>query len=127
MTFYPDPEIVITQLTRVGFFVRDPGLLLSSLARPATSLFGEDAYATLALKTAALMDSIVNNHPMMDGNKRSSWFVANFFVELNGYEIVATEDEAFAFILSIATGEQPLEEVAVWLERHLEESGSQEQ
>ena len=121
MTLYPDPEIVIAQLTRVGFFVRDSGLLLSSLARPATSLFGEDAYATLALKTAALMDSIVNNHPMMDGNKRSSWFVANFFVELNGYEIVATEDEAFAFILSIATGNQPLEDVAAWLENHLNE------
>ena len=121
MTLYPDPEIVIAQLTRVGFFVRDSGLLLSSLARPATSLFGEDAYATLALKTAALMDSIVNNHPMMDGNKRSSWFVANFFVELNGYEIVATEDEAFAFILSIATGNQPLEDVALWLENHLNE------
>ena len=121
MTLYPDPEIVIAQLTRVGFFVRDSGLLLSSLARPATSLFGEDAYATLALKTAALMDSIVNNHPMMDGNKRSSWFVANFFVELNGYEIVATEDEAFAFILSIATGNQPLEDAAAWLESHLNE------
>ena len=121
MTLYPDPEIVIAQLTRVGFFVRDSGLLLSSLARPATSLFGEDAYATLALKTAALMDSIVNNHPMMDGNKRSSWFVANFFVELNGYEIVATEDEAFAFILSIAAGDQPLEDVALWLESHLNE------
>ena len=121
MTLYPDPEIVIAQLTRVGFFVRDSGLLLSSLARPATSLFGEDAYATLALKTAALMDSIVNNHPMTDGNKRSSWFVANFFVELNGYEIVATEDEAFAFILSIATGNQPLEDVALWLESHLNE------
>jgi len=121
VTLYPDPEIVIAQLTRVGFFVRDSGLLLSSLARPATSLFGEDAYATLALKTAALMDSIVNNHPMMDGNKRSSWFVANFFVELNGYEIVATEDEAFAFILSIATGHQPLEDVALWLDNHLNE------
>ena len=121
MTLHPDPEIVIAQLTRVGFFVRDSGLLLSFLARPATSLFGEDAYATLPLKTAALMDSIVNNHPMMDGNKRSSWFVANFFVELNGYEIVATEDEAFAFILSIATGNQPLEDVAAWLESHLNE------
>jgi death-on-curing protein len=121
VTLYPDPEIVIAQLTRVGFFVRDSGLLLSSLARPATSLFGEDAYATLALKTAALMDSIVNNHPMTDGNKRSSWFVANFFVELNGYEIVATEDEAFAFILSIATGNQPLERIAAWLENHLNE------
>jgi death-on-curing protein len=121
VTLYPDPEIVIAQLTRVGFFVRDSGLLLTSLARPATSLFGEDAYATLALKTAALMDSIVNNHPMTDGNKRSSWFVANFFVELNGYEIVATEDEAFAFILSIATGNQPLERIAAWLENHLNE------
>ena len=121
MTLYPDPEIVIAQLTRVGYFVRDSGLLVSSLARPATSLFGEDIYATLALKTAALMDSIVNNHRMMEGNQRSSLFAANLFVELNGYEIVATEDEAFAFILSIATGNQPLEDVALWLENHLNE------
>lgn len=119
MTVYIDPEVLLAQLTRVGFLVRDPGLLLSALARPKTSLFGTDAYPTLPLKTAALMDSIINNHPMMDGNKRSSWFAANIFVELNGFELVAETDEAFDFVLSVATGEAELETIAAWISEHL--------
>jgi len=120
VTVYPDPEVVIAQLTRVGFVVRDQGLLLSALVRPRTSLFGADAYPSLELKIAALMDSIVNNHPMIDGNKRSSWLVANMFAEFNDYEIVATTDEAFAFILGIATGSAELETHAEWISHHLE-------
>lgn len=119
MTVYIDPEVLLAQLTRVGFLVRDPGLLLSALARPETSLFGTDAYPTLPLKTAALMDSIINNHPMMDGNKRSSWFAANIFVELNGFELVAETEEAFDFVLSVATGEAELETIAEWISEHL--------
>lgn len=119
MTVYIDPEVLLAQLTRVGFMVRDPGLLLSALARPETSLFGSDAYPTLSLKAAALMDSIVNNHPMMDGNKRSSWLAANIFLELNGFELVATTDDAFDFILTIATGDADLERIAGWIEHHL--------
>ena len=119
MTVYLDPEVFLGQLTRVGFLVRDPGLFLSALARPQTSLFGVDAYPTLPLKTAALMDSLVNNHPMMDGNKRSSWFAANLFLELNGFELEAERDDAFAFILRIATNEATLEETAQWIDRHL--------
>ena len=121
MTVYLDPEVLLSQLNRVGFMVRDPGLLLSALARPQTSLFGADAYPTLPLKTAALMDSLVNNHPMMDGNKRSSWFAANLFLELNGFELTAETDDAFAFILRIATNEASLADTADWLSSHMRE------
>lgn len=65
------------------------------------------------------MDSIVNNHPMVDGNKRSSWFAANLFVELNGFEFVVSQDEAFTFILDVATGDNDLEHLAEWIERRL--------
>lgn len=119
MTVYPDPEVVFAQLTRVGFVVRDQGLLLSALSRPQTSLFGEHAYPTLALKIAAVMDSIVNNHPMLDGNKRSSWLVANLLAEFNGHEIVASTDEAFGFILSVATENAELGTHAEWISEHL--------
>lgn len=119
MTVYFDPEVLVSQLTRVGFVVRDAGLLLSALARPETSLFGVDAYETLALKTAALMDSIVNNHPMVDGNKRSAWLAANIFVELNGFEFEAETDDAFDFILAIATSDNNLESSALWIDQHL--------
>lgn len=119
MTVFPESEIVVAQLNRVGFVVRDPGLLLSALARPETTLFGVDAYPSLALKIAALMDSIVNNHPMIDGNKRSSWLVANLLAEFNGYELVAVAEDAFAFVLEIATGGAELEPIALWIEEHL--------
>ncbi len=121
MTVYLDPEVFLGQLTRVGFMVRDPGLFLSALARPQTSLFGADAYPTLALKTTALMDSLVNNHPMMDGNKRSSWFAANLFLELNGFELEAETEDAFGFILRIATNDASLEEAADWISNHMRE------
>lgn len=114
-----DPEVFIQQLSRIGFVVRDTGLLLSALGRPHTTLFGRDAYPILPLQTAALMDSIVNNHPMVDGNKRSSWFAANLFVELNGFEFVVSQDEAFTFILDVATGDNDLERLAEWIERRL--------
>lgn len=114
-----DPEVFIQQLSRIGFVVRDTGLLLSALGRPHTTLFGRDAYPTLPLQTAALMDSIVNNHPMVDGNKRSSWFAANLFVELNGFEFVVSQDEAFTFILDVATEDNDLEHLAEWIERRL--------
>jgi death-on-curing protein len=121
VTVYLDPEVFLGQLTRVGFMVRDPGLFLSALARPQTSLFGADAYPTLALKTAALMDSLVNNHRMMDGNKRSSWFAANLFLELNGFELEAETEDAFGFILRIATNDASLEEAADWISNHMRE------
>lgn len=114
-----DPEVFIQQLSRIGFVVRDTGLLLSALGRPHTTLFGRDAYPTLPLQTAALMDSIVNNHPMVDGNKRSSWFAANLFVELNRFEFVVSQDEAFTLILDVATGDNDLEHLAEWIERRL--------
>ncbi len=118
MTNYLDPEALLWQLDRVGFVVRDRGLFLSCLERPRTTLFGEDAYPSLELKVAALMDSIVKNHPMIDGNKRTAWFTANFFVELNGYEFIPTE--AYDFILSIATDRMTLDELAGWVESHLQ-------
>ena len=120
MTVHPDPEVTIAQLTRVGFVVGDHGLLLSALVRPSTSLFGSDTYPSLELKIAALMDSIINNHPMVDGNKRSAWLIANMFAEFNDHEIVAATDEAFAFILRIATCNTELAPHAQWISDHLE-------
>jgi death-on-curing protein len=119
VTVYPNPEVLLAQLDRVGFMVRDTGLFLSAVARPQTGLFGTDAYPTLPVKIAALMDSIVNNHPMKDGNKRSSWLLANIFAELNGREIIASVDDAFVFILSIANDNAELGVIANWIERHL--------
>jgi death-on-curing protein len=115
--FIPLPTFV-KELERVGFMVKDLGLLDSALARPKTSLFGEDAYPTLELKAAAMVESLILNHPMMDGNKRSSWFALNYFYALNGKVIVATQDEAFEYVLGIATKALDLNASAAWIVQH---------
>ena len=118
MTRYLDLEVFVHQCERQGFVVRDLGLVQSAISRPETSLFGDPAYPSIDLKGAALMESLARNHPFFDGNKRSAWFGLNYFLELNGWEIVATEDEAFEYILGVATGALALPDSAAWIASH---------
>lgn len=64
--------------------VRDVGLLGSAVARPQTTVFGEDAYPDVATKACALLQSIVNDHALVDGNKPVGWLASAVFHELNG-------------------------------------------
>ena len=118
MTRYLGLESFVNQLQRIGFRVRDLGLLDSALSRPRASLFGQDAYPSIYLKAAALMESIILNHPMIDGNKRSSWFGLNAFLLLNGLVIEADQVEAYEFVLVIATKKIDIESSANWIEKH---------
>lgn len=118
MTRYLDLESFVNQLQRIGFRVRDLGLLDSALSRPRASLFGQDAYPSIYLKAAALMESIILNHPMIDGNKRSSWFGLNAFLLLNGLVIEADQVEAYEFVPGIATKKIDIESSANWIEKH---------
>jgi len=118
MTRFIDLGVFKTQLERVGFMVKDLGLLDSALARPRTTLFGTDAYEGLELKAAAMVESIIPNHPMMDGNKRSSWFALNLFLEMNDREIIASEDQAFEYVLGVATKKLDLQASADWIASH---------
>jgi death-on-curing protein len=63
---------------------RDVGLLESALARPRTTFEGSDLYPDLWSKAAALMHSLAQNHPFVDGNKRVALTVTGIFIELNG-------------------------------------------
>jgi len=121
MIRYLSFEVYVRQIEKRGFVVRDIGLVQSALARPETSLFGAPAYPTIDLKGAALMESLAKNHPLFDGNKRSAWLGLNYFLELNNWEIVATEDEAFKYILDVATSVIDLSQSAAWIEAHRRE------
>jgi death-on-curing protein len=85
--------------------VRDYGLLEAALARPAASVFGEDAYPTIHEKAAALLESLVKNRALIDGNKRLGWVAMRLFYGYNGYTISASEDEKFDLVIAVATGE----------------------
>lgn len=95
--------------------IRDVGLLESAVARPQATAFGEDAYATVHHKAAALLDSLVNNHALVDGNKRLGWVAVRLFYGLNGYHVAGSDDEKVALVLAVAGGE--LQNVPVLADR----------
>lgn len=108
MTEYLDLEDLLEIARRaVGedVAVRDHGLLESSLARPRASVFGEDAYADVHLKAAALLQSLARNHALVDGNKRLAWTACRTFLAINGQWIKASEDERFGLVIRVATGD----------------------
>lgn len=83
---------------------RDIGLLGSAVARPQTTLFGEDAYADIWSKAAALLQSIVLNHALVDGNKRLGWVATAAFLEINDVQIDrATNDDVYDLVIEVAT------------------------
>jgi len=86
-------------------YVRDTVLLQSALERPAATLFGRDAYPDIYAKGAALLHSLVRNHALLDGNKRTGWILCVLFFELNGHDERYDEDAMFDFILAVAAGE----------------------
>lgn len=84
--------------------VRDYGLLASALARPQTTVFGEDAYPTLYAKAAALLHSLACNHPLVDGNKRLAWLATYVFLDINGRPVTTSDDEVVGLVTAVADG-----------------------
>jgi len=99
--------------------VRDIGLLASAAGRPQTTVFGEDAYPTLADKAAALMHSIARNHALVDGNKRLAWAATRVFCLLNGRDIAFRVDVAEQLVLAVARGEADVPDIARAIGEHL--------
>lgn len=119
MTQYLQLEDALSQVKAFSFHVKDPGLLEGALARPRTTVFGADAYPTLELKAAALMHSVINNHPMIDGNKRTSWLLMVSFIWINGYQHNMTTEIGFDLTLGIVESRYDLEQVAEVIGKHL--------
>lgn len=119
MTDYLTLDDALLVAREFGFVVGDPGLLASALARPATTVFGDDAYRTLPRKAAALLESLVRNHPFVDGNKRTGWTLMVTFCYLNGYIHDFTTDEGFDLVIGIAEGVIDLDSVEQQIARHL--------
>lgn len=84
--------------------VRDQGLLESALARPRASAFGRDAYGSFNEKAAALTHSLARNHGLVDGNKRLSLAGLIAFLGMNGRRLTWSNDEAYEFIMELASG-----------------------
>jgi death-on-curing protein len=98
--------------------IRDIGLLGSAAARPRTAAFGEDAYPDLVTKAGALLQSIVDNHALVDGNKRLGWLATAVFLELNGVKASrASNDDVYELVVWIAASNPDLDEITTRLRR----------
>lgn len=96
--------------------VRDMGLLGAAAARPQTTVFGEDAYPDVWEKAAALLQSIVKNHALVDGNKRLGWLATAVLLELNGIEAVrSTNDDVYDLMVNVAAGHDSIDRIATVL------------
>jgi death-on-curing protein len=99
--------------------LRDRGGLASAVARPAATFGGEDLYPDLAAKAAALMHSLLLNHPFVDGNKRVGVAAAELFLRVNGWELDAGDEELEEMTISIATGDVEAEALAIWFRQRI--------
>ncbi len=95
--------------------VRDLGLLESALYRPGSGYYGD-----LATMAAALFESLIMNHPFVDGNKRVAFFAADTFLRLNGWKLEVDSHEAHAFLVGLLeNGECDFEHVLPWIREAL--------
>jgi death on curing protein len=98
--------------------IRDAGLLESALARPRNIWAYAESAPSLHVLAAAYAFGISANHPFVDGNKRTALVVSFAFLDVNGLEVTASQEEAYLTILGLAAGEITEPELALWFAEH---------
>lgn len=93
-------------------------LLHSAIERPKATFGGKELYPGVFEKAAALMHSLILNHPFNDGNKRTGLAITIWFLCQNGWLLAATEEEVIQFTLDIQKKHMVFEDVVSWLEAH---------
>ena len=102
------------QIRRYGgtYGLRDPALLSSALAMPSSTFEGEFLHRDLFEQAAAYAFHICQNHPFVDGNKRTALATALVFLFLNGIELHDTKEELYYLMMKVAKGKAPKSEIA---------------
>ncbi len=102
--------------------LREKGSLESAIARPQMTFGGEDLYPEMPEKAGALWHSLVMNHPFIDGNKRIGAMAAEYFLGLNGVDLLATDKQIVEVTLATARGEMSAEAIAIWIRQRSRET-----
>jgi death-on-curing protein len=98
--------------------IRDSKLLDSALAQPKMTVGGKFVHKTLFDKVAAYGFHICRNHPFVDGNKRVAFVLMDIFLQKNGWEIAASEEEAYSMSMKLADGKLSKPHLARWIREH---------
>lgn len=102
-----------------GTGVRDLSLLESSINRPFATFDSQELYPSAVDKAAAIIESVVKNHPFTDGNKRTGYILMRLFLLKNQKDIKASQEEKYEFVINIASGKINFDEIRDWIERKI--------
>lgn len=98
--------------------IRDIGLVESAVGRPQSTFGGEYLYDSIFDKAAALLQSLLKNHPFVDGNKRTALSSAGLFLKTNGYKLLNQHKEEVEFAVKVDNGNLTIEQISEWLKKH---------
>lgn len=101
--------------------VRDIGLLESAIARPFQTFGGEELYVSPFDKAAALGESLIKNHPFVDGNKRTGVLAIVSFLKEYDINVIADNDSLYQFTILISTGDIKFDEIVQWLKNNTQQ------
>lgn len=123
MTFLTSSQVLfihdqIVKQTGGSHGLRDTTLLESAVNRPQATYAGDDLYPTLFDKAAALLHSLLKNHPFIDANKRTAFSSCGIFLKLNGYTLANEHKKSVEFALAVERNDLTLEQIAKWLGEH---------
>jgi len=99
--------------------VRDDGLLRSAIFRPFATFDGVDLYPSPVDKAAAIFESIVMNHPFIDGNKRTGYFLMRLILLDAGLDILASQTDKYDFVIDVTEGKHTTESIVDWIVSHI--------
>ncbi len=94
--------------------IRDDGLLESALARPLNR-WGYEGVEDVRDLAATYAVGLAKNHPFVDGNKRAAFLALGLFLDLNGWTLIAEDDDATAVFLGVASSEVTEDALAAWV------------
>uniref|UniRef100_UPI0025E8A41E type II toxin-antitoxin system death-on-curing family toxin n=1 Tax=uncultured Flavobacterium sp. TaxID=165435 RepID=UPI0025E8A41E len=94
-------------------------LLESALGRPYATFEGIDLYETDVDKAAAILESIVINHPFVDGNKRTGYVLMRLLLMQSGFDIIVSQDDKYTFVIEVTEGKHTIDSIKSWINQHL--------
>ena len=99
--------------------VRDMGTLESAINRPFQTFDKRELYPSPTEKAAAIFESIIQNHPFVDGNKRTAYVLMRLVLIKKNLDLSATMDDKYDFVISAAKGEIKFDQIKAWITQHL--------
>jgi death-on-curing protein len=102
-----------------GKGIRDKGLLESAINRPFQTFDSPDLYPDPVDKAAAIFESIITNHPFVDGNKRTAYVLMRLILKSNNLDIRSGQNEKYDFVIRSASGQVSFDQIRAWIKGNL--------